>query len=919
MAEKFPDHPNLQSLYNKIEGYTWEQWNYAHSVDQQTIEYLNEHQELNDREGADAAAPMIADKMHIPTVVVEEMQRFNEDVAAYKHVFKHTFGREPEQHSKEIGPTTSEETQPFAGIPVTEYETMWMKEKDPTYVPPQIENRYLDESVSTANLSPGYYHTEVNRMGMPTVYGKAKINDQEMDVSFEQRYKTHMLTDPEIHSLLLGQTISVPEGTESTDVKLTEHEQYKGLWMVMPAEPEKTAKTPQAQTTSPSQPTPPAPMVAPAMKQPTTEIPQRNDPNLTNEQVLNMPREEYAKPYQWQHARVLDHRDQHPNLGKALEMMVNTLMSHAEYRNNAFAWDVNPLYHFSEANPNNPKGSMADHLKNLPKHLSPNGFQREDLPNNQYRVSAECHNAIIERTYAYSPEEITRHGKPTDVELAGRLLEDYMTDRTLATYKEFQNDLEVSQKLREQFTQNNWQPIVATNNDHSIIISPQHYTRRTKITEKLVEYFTVDSPEAEIYGDDHLINVAHTLNHLPEIVEQSDKSKQSLNEFFNREIAGHTEEQFAFARAVSDRVLESHIQHPHTPYDEHLESVLPIIANELHAPTRVVKAAYEFGEAIGEYNESYGDLYGQRPPENANAYAVSLTEKKPFAGVKFADYESEWKKETKSELTRPSEVRTPSTDGFMRHTQDGWKPLKASTIEGDGFKVEFSRYAERTIDPMCDALNGWYYAWQNDFECKYTDKNGELTLRTRKPEEADRLFDIMTNVQPVTFEHEGTMTAAEVARAGMEALIQFIHPEEAKKAQPAPQKPAPQTQAQEQPAEKKDFSQLKPGEYELVQDKKGTPYIHGKPDFEGAPSEVYFKQTYGTHELTDMETKALLKGNEISVPVRSGNAQVKLGEGQVNGHQYFGIQRADTPTRARRLPDAPETSAPTSDKQVGDN
>ena len=914
MAEKFPDHPNLQSLYNKIEGYTWEQWNYAHSVDQQTIEYLNEHQELDDREGADAVAPIIADKMHIPTVVVEEMQRFNEDVAAYKHVFKRTFGREPEQRNGEIGPTTSQETKPFAGIPVTEYETMWMKEKDPTYVPPQIENRYLDESVSTANLSPGYYHTEVNRMGMPTVYGKAKINDQEMDVYFEQRYKTHMLTDPEIHSLLLGQTISVPEETGSIDVKLTEHEQYKGLWMVMPAEPEKTAKTQQAQTASPSQPSQP-----PVIQQPMTEIPQRNDPNLTNEQVLQMPRADYAEPYQWKYTRVLDHRDQHPNLGKALKMMVDTLMSHAEYRNNAFAWDVNPLYHFSEANPNNPKGSMADHLKNLPKDLSPNGFQREDLPGNQFKVSAECSHDIIERTYTYSPEEIAQHGKPTDVQLAGRLMEDYMTDRTLDIYKQFQNDLEVSQKLRNQFAANNWQPVTATNNGHAITISPQHYTRRSRITEQLVDYFMVDSPEAEIYGDRHLINVANTLNHLPEIVKQSDKSKQSLNEFFNREIAGHTEEQFALARAVTDRVITSCIQHRDIPYEEHLTAVFPLIANELHTPTKVVEAAYDFGEKLGNYNQSYGDLYGHRPDENATAYAVSLTETKPFAGIKFADYESEWRKENHSDLTRPSEVRTPSTDGFMHHTQDGWKPLKASTIEDDGFKVEFSRYAERTIDPMCDALNGWHYAWQNDFECKYTDKNGELTLRTQKPEEADRLFDIMTNVQPVTFEHEGTMAAAEVARAGMQALIQFIHPEEAKTAQPAPQKPAPQTQTQEQPAEKKDFSQLKPGEYEIIQDKKGTPYIHGKPDYKGAPAEAYFKQTYGTHELTDMETKTLLKGNEISIPVRSGQAQVKLGEGQINGHPYFGLQRTDIPEKTRRLPDAPEASTSTTDKQVGSN
>ena len=68
-----------------------------------------------------------------------------------------------------------------------------------------------------------------------------------------------------------------------------------------------------------------------------------------------------------------------------------------------------------------------------------------------------------------------------------------------------------------------------------------------------------------------------------------------------------------------------------------------------------------------------------------------------------------------------------------------------------------------------------------------------------------------------------------------------------------------------------------------------------------------------------METKSLLKGNEISVPVRSGSAKVKLGEGEVNGHKYFGLQKTDTPTHSRRLPDVPETSTPTSDKQAGND
>jgi hypothetical protein len=430
--------------------------------------------------------------------------------------------------------------------------------------------------------------------------------------------------------------------------------------------------------------------------------------------------------------------------------------------------------------------------------------------------------------------------------------------------------------------------------------------------------------------------------------KNSPAMQKAKNEFFTEHIAGHTLEQYQLADTVKNQ--QEFYKSLHGPHDT--QGMEDRIVHHMHIPHLVYQEINSFNSAREQYQEKFSVPAGpQNTPQSLQEWGVSPIEIKPFAKIPLKDnnlaYQLEQQvgldisdplvyhtkqmfsdpkipsltdllQDAKANLPHPkhpSEIRTPSADGFSRHMSEGWKPLKDATIEGDGYKVEFSRYADKTIDPMCDALNGWHYAWQNDFNCTYTDSKGKLELRLDKPEDADRLFDIMTNIQPVTFEHEGSMTATEVARAGMEAMIQFLHPEQAKQAQPAPQAQASQPQA----SEKKDFSQLKTGEYEIVQDKKGIPYIHGKPDFEGAPSEVYFKQTYGAHELTDMETKSLLKGNEISVPVRSGNAQVKLGEGQINGHQYFGIQRTDQLTRSRRLPDTPETSSPAADKQIGDN
>ena len=101
---------------------------------------------------------------------------------------------------------------------------------------------------------------------------------------------------------------------------------------------------------------------------------------------------------------------------------------------------------------------------------------------------------------------------------------------------------------------------------------------------------------------------------------------------------------------------------------------------------------------------------------------------------------------------------------------------------------------------------------------------------------------------------------------------------------------------------------LAKGEYEMVQNKRGESYIHGKPDFENAPEDVYFKPTYGAHQFSDQEVKSLLKGEELSIPMRSGEGTVKLGEGKVGGHDYFGVQRTDL-TKERPLPNIPDAQA----------
>ena len=128
----------------------------------------------------------------------------------------------------------------------------------------------------------------------------------------------------------------------------------------------------------------------------------------------------------------------------------------------------------------------------------------------------------------------------------------------------------------------------------------------------------------------------------------------------------------------------------------------------------------------------------------------------------------------------PLAIELKSCSGFRKNVFEGWKKLEGATIEGEGYKVEFSRLSERTIDRMCDSLNGYYNIWTK-FLCEYSDAKGQLSIAVRKPEEADKIFKAMSDIQPLTFEHEGTMSPAEVARTRFETIISFIKEPEKEK------------------------------------------------------------------------------------------------------------------------------------------
>ena len=117
--------------------------------------------------------------------------------------------------------------------------------------------------------------------------------------------------------------------------------------------------------------------------------------------------------------------------------------------------------------------------------------------------------------------------------------------------------------------------------------------------------------------------------------------------------------------------------------------------------------------------------------------------------------------------TKPTEAKLPHAKGYRKNVPDGWVALDDSTISGFGYTVKFSRKANRTIDPMCDALNGWYAEWDK-IEVELIDAKGKLTITTL-PEKADRIWEIVRDTKK-----DEDHTEAENVRIGFEAIVNFV-------------------------------------------------------------------------------------------------------------------------------------------------
>ena len=102
--------------------------------------------------------------------------------------------------------------------------------------------------------------------------------------------------------------------------------------------------------------------------------------------------------------------------------------------------------------------------------------------------------------------------------------------------------------------------------------------------------------------------------------------------------------------------------------------------------------------------------------------------------------------------------------------------------------------------------------------------------------------------------------------------------------------------------------------------RNGKPSVQGETMVDGQLRRVRFQKQYGNHELEDGEIRSLLRGEEVTIPSRSGSATVKLAEMEYRGHPYIGIQKVDALAKGRQMPDiqSVEDYMSNKDKQPGE-
>lgn len=163
--------------------------------------------------------------------------------------------------------------------------------------------------------------------------------------------------------------------------------------------------------------------------------------------------------------------------------------------------------------------------------------------------------------------------------------------------------------LIKRFEENGWKELELTlKTGDTVWITPCHYGGGTPSVDN-IEYYLMDSDSVYLCGSESLDKVAETLNNFSTLKKEAASEKETLQKYFEDNIAGHSDAEWQLGRELNKILWDNPKYSWQTPLKELAED----LAGELNGDADKFESALKLIDCASTYSDWYKDVYGHRP------------------------------------------------------------------------------------------------------------------------------------------------------------------------------------------------------------------------------------------------------------------------------------------------------------------
>lgn len=163
--------------------------------------------------------------------------------------------------------------------------------------------------------------------------------------------------------------------------------------------------------------------------------------------------------------------------------------------------------------------------------------------------------------------------------------------------------------LISRFEANGWQELKLTlKTGDTVWITPCYYGEGTP-SESNIEYYLMNSDAIYMCGADTLDKVANTLNNFSTLKKEDASEKETLQKYFEENIAGHSDEEWKLGNSLYDMMYDL----PNYNWSTPLHDAAVELSDRVGLSVQTVENALRLIECASTYSDWYKDVYGHRP------------------------------------------------------------------------------------------------------------------------------------------------------------------------------------------------------------------------------------------------------------------------------------------------------------------